>query len=130
VVERTAGILLEGRSCLRRYKILVIEKVDWEDSRESLAAIALANAGLEELGWYWSLFWSSRGGRVGQSWIKCPCVLQYRQQFEAIWPFLLQLWHSTVGQSEKECPDIWQWRQNLIIGTKLENNAGGNKFET
>jgi hypothetical protein len=28
VVERTAGILPEGRSCLRRYKILVIEKVD------------------------------------------------------------------------------------------------------
>jgi hypothetical protein len=63
----------------------------WEDSRESLATTAVVSTGFEELGRCRFLFWSDCGGRVGQLWIKCPTVLQYRQQFEAIWPFFVQL---------------------------------------
>jgi hypothetical protein len=59
VAERAAGILPKDRSCLRRCCIFVMEKVDWEDSSESLAAVALANAGLEELGWCLSCLWNS-----------------------------------------------------------------------
>lgn len=34
VVERAAGVLTEGRSCLRRYLIFVMENVGFEDSRD------------------------------------------------------------------------------------------------
>ena len=34
VVEKAAGVLPEGNSCLRRDSMFVVEKDDWEDSCE------------------------------------------------------------------------------------------------